>query len=390
MALNVFGIGFYTEDVLLTVRQELIMAASSFHSVGIKLYRGILVSLILGLFLLALTLLGDGFKLLSKDLVQDFFRVTNNPIVSLLIGLLATSLMQSSSTTTSIIVAMVAVGTLPFENAVPMVMGANIGTSVTSTIVALGHIHSKNEFRHAISAATVHDFFNILVVIVLLPLELATGFLSQSAIFLTELLPVFDSENESKGILDRIIKPASAWVAVALGGNVLITLGIALALLITSLRGFTMILKSLLIGQSQQIVDKYIFGNPIRSLLWGTLITAGVQSSSVTASLTVPLVASKRATLEKVFPFLIGANVGTTLTALIAALSQNETALAIAMVHLLFNLCGVLFFFPFEFIRNIPVWFANHLGILSEKHRLIGVLYVAVVFFLVPILFAIL
>lgn len=368
----------------------MIMASSTFYSFGIRVYRIVLVFLILGLFLLALNLLGDGFKLLSKDLVQDFFQVTDNPIVSLFIGLFATSLMQSSSTTTSIIVAMVAVGTLPFQNAIPMIMGANIGTSVTSTIVALGHIHSKNEFRYAISAATVHDFFNILVVIVLLPLELATGFLSESALFLTDLLPIFDSESESKGILDRTIKPASAWITTALGGNVLITLGLALALLITSLRGFTMILKSFLIGQSQQIVDKYVFGHPVRSLFWGTLITAGVQSSSVTASLTVPLVASKRATLEKVFPFLIGANVGTTLTALIAALSQNDTALAIALVHLLFNLCGVLFFFPFRVIRNIPVWLANHLGILSEKNRVIGVLYVAVVFFLVPILFAVL
>jgi sodium-dependent phosphate cotransporter len=256
--------------------------------------------------------------------------------------------------------------------------------------VALGHIHRKAEFRYAISAATVHDFFNIMVVIILLPLELTTGFLSKTALYLTEVLPIFDSEGESKGFLDRTIKPASAAIATALGGNAWIVIVMALVLLITSLRGFTMILKSFLIGQSQKIVDKYVFGHPLQSLIWGTLITAGVQSSSVTASLTVPLVASKRATLEKVFPFLIGANVGTTLTALIAALSQNETALAIALVHLLFNLCGVLFFFPFKFIRNIPVWLANQLGMLSEKNRLIGVLYVAVVFFLVPILFAIL
>lgn len=364
------------------------MAKSILKSVSRQLYRAVLVFLILGLFLLALNLLGDGFKLLSEDIVQDFFKVTRNPIVSLFIGLFATALMQSSSTTTSIVVALVAAGTLPFESAIPMIMGANIGTSVTSTIVALGHIHSKDEFRYAISAATVHDFFNILVVIVLLPLELGTGVISRSALFLTELLPIFDSDGESKGILDWTIKPASAWLVKLLGGHVIIIISVALALLIASLRGFTLVLKSFLIGQSQNMVNRYVFGHPFQALLWGAIITAGVQSSSVTASLTVPLVASKRATLEKVFPFLIGANVGTTLTALLAALSQNETALAIALVHLLFNLCGVLFFFPFKFIRNIPVGLAEHLGLLSQKNRFIGVFYVAVVFFLLPLLFA--
>jgi sodium-dependent phosphate cotransporter len=334
--------------------------------------------------------MGEGFKLLSKDFVEDFFKVTSNPIVSLFIGLFATALMQSSSTTTSIIVALVAAGTLPFNSAIPMIMGANIGTSVTSTIVALGHIHNKDEFRYAISAATVHDFFNILVVVVLLPLELATGFLSSSALFLSELFPIYNTNEGSKGFLDQTIKPATKWIVSILHHNIFFIVSSSLILLIVSLRGFTLVLKNFLIGQSEQVVNKYVFGHPIQSLMWGALITAGVQSSSVTASLTVPLVASKRASLEKVFPFLIGANMGTTVTALIAALSQNETALAIALVHLLFNLCGVLFFFPLKFIRNIPVWLANRLGKLSENNRLIGIAYILVVFFLVPLLFSML
>lgn len=349
-----------------------------------------MVFAILAVFLLALNLLGDGFKLLSEDLVQGFVKATSNPMVSLFIGLFATALMQSSSTTTSIIVALVAVGTLSFESAIPMIMGANIGTSVTSTIVALGHIHSREEFRFAISAATVHDFFNILVVSIVLPLELATGFLSSMALFVTDLLPIYDDAGESKGFLAMTIKPIAGWLTSAFGENVPIIIGFALALLVTSLRGFTIVLRRYLIGDSQKMIDKYIFGHPVQSLLWGTMITAGVQSSSVTASLTVPLVASKRTTLEKVFPFLIGANVGTTITALLAAISQNETALAIALVHLLFNLCGVFFFFPIKQVRNIPVWMAEHLGLLSERYRIVGVLYIAVVFFLVPILFAVL
>jgi sodium-dependent phosphate cotransporter len=103
--------------------------------------------------------------------------------------------------------------------------------------------------------------------------------------------------------------------------------------------------------------------------------------------LTVPLVASNRATLQKVFPFLIGANVGTTITALIAALSQNEIALAIAICHVIFNLAGVLIFFPIEYIRNIPVQLAEKLGHMSQNNRMVGLMYILVVFFMVPMIF---
>jgi sodium-dependent phosphate cotransporter len=308
-------------------------------------------------------------------------------LVSLFIGLFATAIMQSSSTSTSIIVTLVAAGTLSMNNAVPMIMGANIGTSVTSTIVALGHIHKKDEFRYAISAATVHDFFNIKVVLVLLPFELLTGYLSSVATYLASLIPVYDSTREGFSLMGSTIKPLSAAIISLLNENIIFVLTVALVLLISSLRGFSKVLRQYLIGKSQEVIDKYIFGHPLKSLFWGTAITAGVQSSSVTASLTVPFVASKRATLQKVFPFLIGANVGTTFTALIAAISQSETALAIAFVHLLFNLTGVFLFFPVKFIRNIPVWIADNLGNLSYKNRTIGILYVVVTFFLVPFLF---
>ncbi len=356
----------------------------------IRSYRAMLVFLIMALFLLSLAMLSGGFKLMSKDLVEDVFRVTSNPLVALFIGLFATALMQSSSTTTSIIVTLVASGALSLQNAVPMIRGANIGTSVTSTMVALGHIHNKDEFRHAISAATVHDFFNILVVLALLPFELFTGYLSEAALYLAASFPIYDSSSGRFNIMDATINPSSAWVIDSLDGNVVLILILALLLLLVSLRGFSVVLRSFLIGKSQAVVDKYVFGHPLRSLFWGIAITSGVQSSSVTASLAVPLVASNRATLQKIFPFLIGANVGTTFTALIAAFSQNETALAIAICHVLFNLAGVFLFFPIKHIRNIPVWLAEKLGNMSQKNRLAGILYVLLVFFVMPLLILIL
>jgi sodium-dependent phosphate cotransporter len=345
------------------------------------------VMLILMVFLLSLELMGGGFKLMSSELVDRIFGVTSNPIIALFIGLFATALMQSSSTSTAIIVTLVASGALSLQSAVPMIMGANIGTSVTSTIVALGHIHKKNEFKDAISAATVHDFFNILVVLILFPFELLTGYLSGVASYLASLLPVYNEASGGFNIMDVTIDPTADWMIALLNQNVFLVLGFALVLLIVSLRSFSKVLRSFLIGRSQKVVDNYIFGHPLKSLFWGAAITAGVQSSSVTASLTVPFVASKRATLQKVFPFLIGANVGTTITALIAALSQSETALAIALVHVLFNLFGVFLLFPIKQIRNIPVWVAETLGSLSYKSPIVGVLYILIVFFLVPFFF---
>ena len=143
-------------------------------------------------------------------------------------------------------------------------------------------------------------------------------------------------------------------------------------------------LKKILIGKSQKNLEKYVFGNPLKSLAWGTGLTAAVQSSSVTTSLIVPLVATDKISLRKAFPFLMGANIGTTVTALIAAISQTEAALAVALCHLLFNLFGVLFLFPISAIRNIPIYMAELLGHYAGKRRMVGIAYIVITFFLIP------
>ena len=104
--------------------------------------------------------------------------------------MLATTLVQSSSVTTAMVVGLVAApeNPLPLGNAIPMVMGANIGTTVTATLVSLAHIGRKDEFERAFPVAICHDIFNILTVIILLPLELATGYLRTTATTLAGLL----------------------------------------------------------------------------------------------------------------------------------------------------------------------------------------------------------
>ena len=150
------------------------------------------IVLLLFVFLLGIKGLGEGFELLGSDLLDSFFRTTENPFIGLVVGLLATTIMQSSSVTTSMVVALVAApeNPLPLANAVPMIMGANIGTTVTSTIVSLGHMGRREEFRRAFPVAVCHDLFNYLVVLVLLPLELMTGYLRRTAVALGSLFEV--------------------------------------------------------------------------------------------------------------------------------------------------------------------------------------------------------
>ena len=145
--------------------------------------RALAVLGLLYIFLLGVNGLGDGFKSLGNQVLDTFFRATENPFMALMVGILATTLVQSSSVTTSLVVGLVAApeNPLPVANAVPMIMGANIGTTVTNTIVSLAHMGRKDEFRRAFSVATCHDFFNYMTVIVLLPLELITGYLRRAA-----------------------------------------------------------------------------------------------------------------------------------------------------------------------------------------------------------------
>ncbi len=347
--------------------------------------RVLLLVMVLFIFLVSLNLMSGGFKLLGKDIAEQIITITSNPFVGLFVGLLATAIVQSSSTTTSMIVAIVASGALTLQNAIPMIMGANIGTSVTSTIVALGHIPKKTEFQKAISSATVHDFFNLIVVAILFPIEYFTGALSSTGAWIAHIFYSESIENTKMfSLLGVTVKPAAKTIINVLGSNAAIVIPFSIGALFISLRAFSVMLRKILIGKSQENLEKYVFGNPIKSLVWGAGITAAVQSSSVTTSLVVPLVATDKVSLRRAFPFLMGANIGTTVTALIAAISQTEAALAVAICHLLFNLFGVFILFPVKSIRNIPIWLSETLGLYAGKRRLIGVAYIIITFFLIP------
>lgn len=335
-------------------------------------------------FLFALDLMISSLQHLGKTASEAIILATSNPFTGLFIGLLATALIQSSSATTSMVVALVASRAITMESAIPIIMGANIGTTITSTIVSLGFITKKKEFRRAVAAGTCHDFFNILTAAILFPLEYYFGFLSGISGTIAKTFfhdPLTGGSPNFYGL--SIFSPVISLLIKGIDNGLLLT-ALSFALLFGSILFFRKVLSLRFGFSSQARLQHLFFAHPLKSFGWGIVTTAAIRSSSVTTSLVVPLVAKKLVKLRKAFPFIMGANIGTTLTAFIAAMFNSNVAMSIAIAHFLFNFFGVLIFFPISALRKIPVLLADGLGRLTRKYRMAGFLYVFLVFFFIP------
>lgn len=367
------------------------------ESKGISIVKKVLEILIfiilLYLFLVAISLMGNSFKLLGKGFAEQLIQTTTNPFTGLMIGLLATSIIQSSSATTAMVVAMVSGGALSITNAIPIIMGANIGTTITNTIVSVGHISRNDEFERAFAGATVHDFFNLLAVVVFLPLELATGFLQKSASFLATMFYGSQSGNFGSPI-KVIVKPFVNFIHHTLLDSAhfsdlvtgILSIVIAFVFIFLALSYMVKIMRSLVASKLESVLHKVFSVNAVITILIGTAITAVIQSSSITTSLLVPLLGAGIITLEHAFPLTIGANIGTTITAILAALAGNKAGLTIAFVHMLFNVGAAACFYPIPAIRRIPIRMAKWLAATSVKNKKLVFIFIAGTFFGLPLL----
>jgi sodium-dependent phosphate cotransporter len=326
-------------------------------------------------------MLMSAFRLFGKNVANTIFSVSSHPFFGIFVGLLITAILQSSSTVTAMVVAAVAAGALTIETATPIIMGANIGTTITSAIVALGHISKKKELRKAFAAASLHDFFNVLTALILFPLEYYTHFLSNLAKLITELLPISDTTGR---FIPPIISIPSSFVVNQLQDYPILILIFAILCIFLAIRLFINLLKEQMIGKQRQQMHEIFFGSIWKSFSWGFIMTAAIQSSSVTTSLVVPLVATRKVNIQKAFPFIVGANIGTTLTTLLAALFKSEAAITIALVHILFNLIGAMIFLIVPFMRRIPILLAQRLGVAAMNNRSTALVYLLVVFFVLP------
>ncbi|KAJ8307225.1 hypothetical protein KUTeg_015309, partial [Tegillarca granosa] len=327
---------------------------------------------LLYLFICSLGFLSDAFRLLGGKTAGSVFNdsaLLSNPITGLMIGILATVLVQSSSTSTSIVVTMVASGIIEVRPAIPIIMGANIGTSVTNTLVSIAQSGNRRQFRRAFAGATVHDMFNWLTVIILLPLEVATGYLYR----------------------------LTCLVVQAYDDTGIILLVVSLTILCTCLVLVVKLLNSMLKGAIAKAIRRTInadFPGCLRHLtgyvaiLIGAIMTILVQSSSVFTSTLTPLVGLGLIKIERMYPLTLGSNIGTTMTGVLAALAapgeKIDIALQIALCHLFFNISGIVLFYPIPVLRRMPIRAAKFLGSTTSRYRWFAVFYLISMFLLLP------
>ncbi len=372
--------------------QATTMAPSQPNS-GKNLLRWANLVFMLYLLLLAVSIVGSGFKLATGEQAKVLFEFASHPVAGLMIGLVATALIQSSSTVTSIIVGLVA-GGLPVETAIPMVMGANIGTTVTNTLVSLGHVRCKQEFKRAFASATIHDFFNLLAVVIFLPLEMMFGIFEKISHWLVSpMLATGDVSIKSFNFIKPLTSPVVSTLKDSLssfshvvGGVILIAIGIATIFIAITFMGKLM--KKLMVGRAKNVLQNAIGKGPIHGILSGSIVTILVQSSSTTTSLMVPLVGTGVLKVRDVYPFTLGANIGTCITALLAATAVTGEyaifALQIALVHLTFNLFATIFIFGIPFLRELPIKGADLISDMAMKNKMVVALYLITVFIIMP------
>jgi solute carrier family 34 (sodium-dependent phosphate cotransporter) len=370
-------------------------AAASTHRRELpRWFRLVLALALLYVFLVGVGLLEGGIRQFGEGFETQLLASVGNPLAGLFAGVAATVIVQSSSISTATIVGLVGSGTLPVTLAVPMIMGANIGTTITNTLVSLGSLRRPTEFRRAFAAATMHDFFNLMAVAILFPVELLTGVLSTAATRLAATLsragvggadadsPIRTAVKAGTGAAERLL---AGLVAPGVGLGVVLLLA-GMTLLFASLRFVTTNMRSVMAGRIEQAMNRLLDrGGGLPGILMGVLITLAVMTSTITTSILVPMVAAGVLTVRNAYPVTLGANIGTTATALLAALAVDlPAALVIALVHLLFNLSAIALIYPVPIIRHLPVRLAERLAGAAVDNRTLVAVYVIGLFIVTP------
>ena len=351
------------------------------------------------LFLVAVKLFGTAataYTSYDKDILTTLASQLENPFTGLCLGIILTALMQSSSATTSLAVAMVATDVIPLQEAIPIAMGANIGAALTCTIVSLTHIGGKRRvFTRAYSASLILDTFNILTVLICYTMEMSFGYLSKTAMFLASLVPVSAAGNSpgfnpiscavdapAKGIRDLCLMGLSPTITAALMALC------GLIVMIFSLVYITKNMKALMADKIEDWLNRALSQNGYIGLLVGIVVTMLIQSSGITTSLLVPLVAAGVLSLQTIYPIVIGAKVGTTITAILAATAfldspTGQLGLALAFAHSLFNITGVVLFYPIPQMR-FPIFLARRLSVILTRNRMYVIAWIAMLYFILP------
>ena len=361
--------------------------------------RGIYAGLCLYLFLAALNVLGSGLGTFGRasDFLTQVFAYGENPFIALLGGVLVTMIVQSSSFTSALIVTLVASGEMTLGTAVFAIMGANIGTAVTGVIVALANVRIRRNFRRSFTAALLHDFFNILTVALVFPLEWISGLFHESGRGLLTRLAAWCADLIG---MEEVARPDSpvkvvtapvvngvdalgAWLMPGATGEGLLVAAIGLLLMFIALIFMVQNLRGALLRHLDGLFRTYFFRNDLRAYGVGVISTVLVQSSTITSSLMVPLAGAGVVRIRRVLPFMMGANLGTTVTSVLAATANPiAAAMTVALFHVIFNLTGTAIWYP---LRRIPLKIATWYGGLAGRQTRYAFAFLFGVFLVIPL-----
>jgi len=370
---------------------------------------------VLGIFLFITSLEGVkmSFKLIFSEWQKGILAMINAqtaPITGLAVGILSTSLVQSSSAVvaaTMVSMSGMVTGGLPLVSAirfgVPIVLGANLGTTITNTIVVFGLRRgiTDEEFKLTIPGVIVDDVYEVLTIIIFFALEITFGLLSRIILALGDfynrvlgfqvLFSAFERSIIDILIKEPITKPTTHLVTGLLGprvGGVLLFV-IWFLLIVSALSVIEKGLDKLIEAGWEEKVTA-AFESPVRGFLTGFTITWLVGSSSIGTSLVVPFLATRIVDLKRAYPYLVGCNVATTLdlSQIYGYFAGGLVGMMLGSTHVLLNLFAFLIFFVSP-LRVLPIRIAEGLGRYMVRGRNAGLellFWVILVFFIVPLL----
>ena len=269
----------------------------------------------LAMFLYGMQVMGDGLaKVSGGKLEQILENLTSSKWKAVLLGMCVTAVIQSSSATTVMVVGFVNSGIMKLTQAVGIIMGANIGTTITSWILSLTGIESSNFFISLLKPSAFSPIL-ALIGIVLLTFTKSSRKKDVGTILLGFAVLMFGMESMSGAV-----KP------------------------LADVPEFTGLLLK--------------FSNPVAGILAGTVLTAIIQSSSASVGILQALCMTGAVPYSSAFPIIMGQNIGTCVTALLSAIGANKNAKRAAMIHLYFNLIGTVLFMAVFYTVNAAVHFS--------------------------------
>lgn len=353
------------------------------------------------LLICAVSIISRGFAGLGADAAHSMFAFAAHPWVGLSVGVLGTVLIQSSTTTTAITVTAVGSGALPIEGAIPIILGANVGTTVTTSLVALTFIGNRAEFRRALGASTVHDFYNWLSLLIFFPIELIWHPLKRSSgaltdeLYGTDWLPNpahFNFIRAATRPVEHGVIHATTHLSSTLGP--LFTILIGAGLILVAVRYLGKLLKLLMVGKARDVLIKAVGRNPYLAMASGMGATVVTQSSTITTSVLVPFAGAGILTPAQVYPVVVGSNLGTTFTVVFAAFAvvgqDAKIGLQAAFVHLIYNVFAIVVIYVIPLLRPVPLFCAETLARVASEHRWVLAVYLGAVFITLPALVIIL